>query len=112
MAKLEPEPHPASVRLACPGRARAGDEAPARARVPGLLDREEAEHHRLVRLAVVLPLPARQLHDDRPRARLGEAGQILLEAIAALLLLQDEVVDAGPVADHEPVPPGLELRDL
>src|SRR4051794_3063861 len=61
-----------------------------------LADSEVVVHHRLVRAAVELPRAARQPDLDRLRTGERDAGQLLLEG-AALLLLEHEVVDRPAV---------------
>src|SRR2546422_2232396 len=76
-------------------------------RVRALADREEAEHRRLVSLAVVLPLALPEPERDglRPRERQGR--DRLLE-LPARLPLEHEAVDRRLVGDDERVSAGLE----
>src|SRR5207248_2518460 len=85
---------------------RAGLRAPNRLR-----DGEEAEHDRLVRLAVELPLALLERHGHRLLADERDARERLLE-LSARLLLDHEAVDRGLVADRERVAAGLQLRHL
>src|SRR5213080_816653 len=74
-----------------------------------LSDREEAEHRRLVRLAVVLPLALAEPDGDGLRARERDGREGLLE-LSARLTLDHEVVDGPLVGDDERV--GASLQGL
>src|ERR671930_266502 len=65
-----------------------------------LRDRELSVHRGLVGRAVELPRPLREFDGDGLGADEADDGQRLLE-LAALLFLDDEVVDVGLVADRE-----------
>src|ERR1700736_719835 len=68
-------------------------------------DGEVAEHHRLVRRAVVLVLPRCELDHERLRADERNGGEVLCVFVRPV---ERERMDRRPVVDHELVAPRLQ----